>query len=253
MTETGIVEDVWAKLSAPFPPEVISWRVGAMTGSKDKGLALAYIDARDVMQRLDVIVGPENWQNKYSHANGKTVCDIGIRCGAEWVWKADGAGDSDVEAEKGALSDAFKRAAVRWGIGRYLYGIDSIWVECNERKQIKESEYPKLRRLLAGEKAAKADTKQPVAGIMKLKADLTELDKDIDACTDASSLDGCLNAPKNALLLERCRKELPDWWDHSSGKGFKAKINRMRMQFNGMRPGTMNAHVEYGEQDGRYR
>jgi hypothetical protein len=139
------------KLRAPFPPEAVSWRVGSMTKDKSKGMALAFIDARDVMDRLDEVCGPENWQCRYSHANGKTVCDLGIKYDSEFIWKADGAGDSDVEAEKGALSDAFKRAAVRHGIGRYLYTIASPWVEVDEYKRIKESELPKLRKLL-GEK-----------------------------------------------------------------------------------------------------
>jgi hypothetical protein len=246
---TEFVEDLWSKLSAPFPPEVVSWRVGSTTGDKKKGLALAYIDARDVMQRLDTLVGPENWQNKYSHANGKTVCDIGIRCGQEWVWKADGAGDSDIEAEKGALSDAFKRAAVRWGIGRYLYSIESIWVELNERKQIQDSELPKLRRLLAGEKASKKDVKQPGDGITKLKEELKAFDKDLASCGDSSSLEGCVSA--NLALIGRCKKELPDWWDHPSGRGIGNTIDRMRRQFSGIKAGTMNPHVEFGANDGR--
>jgi hypothetical protein len=115
-------------LSAPFPPDKISWRVGSTNKDKTKGMALAYIDARDVMDRLDEVCGPAGWQCSYPHANGKTVCSIGIKIGDEWVWKANGAGDTDIEAEKGALSDAFKRAAVCWGIGRYLYDMDSPWV-----------------------------------------------------------------------------------------------------------------------------
>ena len=116
-------------LSAPFPSSSISWRVGATTKDKAKGIALAYIDARDVMRRLDGVCGPNNWQNKYSWSDGKTVvCDIGIRINGEWVWKSNGAGDTDVEAEKGKLSDAFKRAAVLWGIGQYLYSLPNVWV-----------------------------------------------------------------------------------------------------------------------------
>ena len=144
------------KLRAPFPPERISWRVGSTTQDKKKGLALAYIDARDVMQRLDDVCGPAGWQRQYPHANGKTVCAIGIKVGDEWIWKADGAGDSDVEAEKGALSDAFKRAAVSWGVGRYLYDIDSPWVEIEPMGRsfkIAESAKPALLRALGGQKA----------------------------------------------------------------------------------------------------
>lgn len=147
-------------LAAPFPPERISWRVGTSNKKKrqretgdnyakaTKGMALAYIDARDVMGRLDEVCGPGGWQCKYSHAEGKTVCDIGIKVDDEWVWKADGAGNSDIEAEKGALSDAFKRAAVRWGIGRYLYGISSPWCDLDEREQITDADRHKLEAML---------------------------------------------------------------------------------------------------------
>lgn len=126
-----------SKLLAEFPKEAISWR--AQTVYNGKAMALAYIDARDVMDRLDAVCGMDGWQCKYSHANGKTVCDIGIKIG-EWIWKADGAGDSDIEAEKGALSDAFKRAAVRWGIGRYLYSLSCPWVPCevNDKGKFKK-------------------------------------------------------------------------------------------------------------------
>lgn len=170
-----------ADLKKPFPPEKISWRVGSTTKDKSKGMALAYIDARDVQDRFDEVCGVENWQNKFPHANGKTVCEIGIRTVKswleqatdgtfvrvpdEWIWKADGAGDSDVEAEKGALSDAFKRAAVKWGVGRYLYDLDSPWVELETYekngqvyvKGIKQGEYAKLKKLLAGEKHVDED------------------------------------------------------------------------------------------------
>lgn len=147
-------------LAAPFPPDAVSWRVGTSNKKKrqketgdnyakaTKGIALAYLDARDVMGRLDAVCGPGGWQNRYSHTAGKTVCDIGIKVGEEWVWKADGAGDSDIEAEKGALSDAFKRAAVRWGIGRYLYAVSSPWCDLDEREQITEADRKKLRALL---------------------------------------------------------------------------------------------------------
>lgn len=139
-------------LSAPFPPDRVSWRVGSTTKDKSRGLALAFIDARDVYDRLDAVAGPANWQLRYTHADKKTVCEIGLRIGEEWVWKANGAGDSDVEAEKGALSDAAKRAAVLWGIGRYLYDLESPWVELEPKGQsyiIKPSEMGKLRTLLS--------------------------------------------------------------------------------------------------------
>lgn len=139
--------DFFEQLAKPFPLDAISWRVGATNGDKSKGMALAYIDARDLMERLDEVCGPAGWQDRYPHANGKTVCEIGIKVDGEWIWKADGAGDTDHEAEKGALSDAFKRAGVRWGVGRYLYTIDSPWVEIEARGRsqvIKAGQQPAL-------------------------------------------------------------------------------------------------------------
>lgn len=121
------------KLAAEFPRSQVSWRAQSVSNkdaNNPKALALAYIDARDVMHRLDAVCGAGGWQCRYPHADKKTVCEIGIKIDGEWVWKANGAGDSDIEAEKGALSDAFKRAAVLWGIGRYLYDIPSPWVPC---------------------------------------------------------------------------------------------------------------------------
>lgn len=153
ITDTEFFE----RLAAPFAPDQVSWRCGATNGDKTKAIALAYLDARDVMDRFDHVCGPDGWQCRYSHANGKTVCDIAVRVvrepGAtgEWVWKADGAGDTDVEAEKGALSDAFKRSAVRWGIGRYLYGLGNTWVDvepAGRSVKIKQAEYAKLRAAL---------------------------------------------------------------------------------------------------------
>lgn len=118
-------------LAAEFPREVIHWRSQTLTRNGDKALALAYLDARDVMDRLDEVCGPEGWQDKYVETvKGRIICSIGIKVGDEWVWKSDGAGDTAVEGEKGGISDALKRAAVKWGIGRYLYRLDAVWAPC---------------------------------------------------------------------------------------------------------------------------
>lgn len=144
--------DICRQLAAPFDPKTVSWRVGPTSQDKSKGMALAYIDARDVMRRLDDVCGPENWQDEYPWSDGKrVVCRIGVRVGDEWIWKTDGAGDTDTEGEKGALSDAFKRAAVKWGIGRYLYDTESPWVQIEKKGNsyvIPKAELDKLAGLL---------------------------------------------------------------------------------------------------------
>lgn len=118
-------------LAAEFPRDAIHWRSQTLTRNGDKALALAYLDARDVMDRLDKVCGPEGWQDKYVETvKGRIICSIGIKVNDEWVWKSDGAGDTAVEGEKGGISDALKRAAVKWGIGRYLYRLDAVWAPC---------------------------------------------------------------------------------------------------------------------------
>jgi hypothetical protein len=140
-----------ADLHKPFPAAEIEWRVGSTNGDKTSGLALAYLTARHVMDRLDAVCGSQNWQDRYEFHGARTVCYLSIRIGDEWVTKADGAGDSDVEAEKGAISDALKRAAVKWGIGRYLYDLGNIWVDtepAGRSVRIKRDQYKKLQDAL---------------------------------------------------------------------------------------------------------
>ena len=130
-------------LRRPFPTNKVSWRVGNTNAKKlgckpweaTEGSVLAYIDARDVMVRLDSVAGFDGWQCRYPLADsGLLICEIGLLINDEWIWKSNGAGDTQVEAEKGKCSDAFKRAAVLWGVGRYLYSLPFTWVKLNNGK-----------------------------------------------------------------------------------------------------------------------
>lgn len=81
------------------------------------------------MERLDDVCKVEGWQCRYPFLG---CCEISICIGSSpqgaiWVTKSNGAGQSDIEAEKGQYSDAFKRAAVLWGVGRYLYDLPNTW------------------------------------------------------------------------------------------------------------------------------
>ena len=113
MTQT--VKELERQLKRPFPVSQIKWRDGF------KGKELAYIDARDVMNRLDAVFGINGWQSAFEYLGERMVCTLACKIGDDWVSKADGSGDTGIEAEKGGLSKALVRAAVPWGIGRYLY------------------------------------------------------------------------------------------------------------------------------------
>ena len=146
-------ETIKAELSKPFAPEDLEWRLQQSFEDKGRGLAVPYVTNRAIQDRLDDVVGPENWHNEFKpwHGNGKKeaqICGISIYFeGRGFVTKWDGAEDTDIEAVKGGLSDSMKRAAVQWGIGRVLYKMDVVWVDIEKRGRswiIKDSERGKL-------------------------------------------------------------------------------------------------------------
>ena len=126
-------------LAAPFPPDVLGWK--AQTVMNNRALAVAYIDARDVMDRLDAVVGAENWRDEYTPLpDGNVVCRLSLRLDSgEWIGKEDVGGESDQPDEgdkrKAAFSDALKRAAVKWGVGRYLYRLPASWVDYDPQRK----------------------------------------------------------------------------------------------------------------------
>src|SRR5690606_38735123 len=134
-----------SKLAAFFPPEDVEWKPGATTQDKKKALAMAYITNRAVQQRLGDVCGPAGWRNEYREGpGGGVLCGLSIRVThddgtTEWVCKWDGAENTAVEAVKGGLSDSMKRAAAQWGIGRYLYTPESVWVPLDERGRMAQT------------------------------------------------------------------------------------------------------------------
>ena len=119
------------KLAEPMP---YKWRIQSFSRNYATAACVAYIEARDVMDRLDEVCGAENWQVKYYTVNNLFFAAIGIKVNDDWVWKADTGTESNMEAEKGHVSDAFKRAAVHWGIGRFLYRMKVVIVKTNAKK-----------------------------------------------------------------------------------------------------------------------
>lgn len=120
------------RLKEPFPIEDIEWMItnGSVTkkGSTIRAKCLAYVTARAIMERLDDVCGPDGWRNEFREGPaGGVLCGIAIRIGDEWVTKWDGAENTDIEAVKGGLSGAMKRAGAQWGIGRYLYYLPEHW------------------------------------------------------------------------------------------------------------------------------
>jgi hypothetical protein len=128
-------------LSAPFPEDEIEYLPRAVSGGK--ALAIAYIEARSVMRRLDTVVGAPHWSFDFEPLTpdckrvkgrltvlGVTKCDAGEAAGED-------------EALKSAVSDALKRCAVHFGVGRYLYYLPSVWTPYDAQRR-RFAEPPRL-------------------------------------------------------------------------------------------------------------
>lgn len=139
--------DVLKELKKPFDTKDVEWRIQKKSKDGTKGMAMAYIDARAIANRLDEVTDRnliDGWSVDYRPIDMGTVkrqrrgfdteepikgfiCAITLYSGGEKYTREDGANLTDFEAFKGGLSGAFKRAASAWGIGRYLYDLPVTW------------------------------------------------------------------------------------------------------------------------------
>jgi len=137
------------KLADKFAPEDVEW-LAQNSGSSGSGnwcMVLCYITNRAIMDRLDEVCGVNNWKNEFQAGPmGGMMCGISIKIGDEWVTKYDGAEETKVEKTKGAYSASMKRAAVQWGIGRYLYKLEATFATCGAEKQYDNKAQTKDRK-----------------------------------------------------------------------------------------------------------
>lgn len=127
-------------LAAPFDEGEVKYKPQAVSGNR--ALAVPFVDARVVQDRLDEVLGVMGWQDHYEALpEGSVICRLKVRIGDEWITKEDIGSQSEQPDEgdrrKAAFSDALKRAAVKFGVGRYLYRCKPQWVDYDpQRRQI---------------------------------------------------------------------------------------------------------------------
>ncbi len=126
------------RLDEPFAKEDIEWRVQqcGMASNGPWAMVLCYVTNRAIMKRLDEICGKAGWRNEYRDIpnNGGVECGISIKVDGEWITKWDAAENTQIEGVKGGRSGAMKRAAVQWGIGRYLYQLEERFAVCSTER-----------------------------------------------------------------------------------------------------------------------
>jgi hypothetical protein len=129
---------VAAMLAAPFDASEVKFKPQVVKGPR--ALAIPYVDARAIQDRLDEVLGVDGWRDEYTPLpDGAVVCKLELRIGGEWIAKMDVGAPSEKQDAgdrlKAAFSDALKRAAVKFGIGRYLHRIPAIWAEYDSSKK----------------------------------------------------------------------------------------------------------------------
>lgn len=151
------------KLTEPFEPAIIKFKPQVVSGNR--AMALAYIDARAIQDRLDDVLGVEGWQDDYEALpDGSVICRLKLKLGDKWITKVDVGGPSEQpdggDRMKAAFSDALKRAAVKFGIGRYLYRLPNQWVDWDAQKR-QFMQTPKLPAFAMPSKPLAALQKSP--------------------------------------------------------------------------------------------
>lgn len=129
------MEEKAKQLKKPFKVDEIEWRIQSKDKNNEWAIVLAYVTNRAIMDRLDEVFGIEGWSNEFTTApDGGILCGITAYMNEMPITKYDGAENTKVDPIKGGLSNAMKRSAVQWGIGRYLYELDTSFVKPTQLK-----------------------------------------------------------------------------------------------------------------------
>jgi hypothetical protein len=159
--------EIFAALAAPFADDEVRSR-------RQNGRDFQYITARMVMNRLDEVLGPENWWDDYTPIENAIACRLTIQLpDGRTLTKCDAGGFTTTadtsDYEKSGFSDAFKRAAVKFGVGRYLYG-DGIPPSIREALSQQSTDAPRARpavsRVDVGVESLRAEPSRPAREVV---------------------------------------------------------------------------------------
>lgn len=188
------------RLAEPFPADVVGVKPQVVSGNK--ALAAFFISAEDVMNRLDEVVGSENWRDEYVPAFDRNyvVCLLYIKVGNEWIAKT-GVGtpsttlNNEGDKNKSAFSTALKGAGLRWGIGRYLKKAKGVWCDYD----------PQAKRFLSRPVVPGV---KPSSSTAKPKPTSPELTPEAISRKHLEKIVASLSSATNAEQLNKARKNI---------------------------------------------
>jgi hypothetical protein len=211
--QAGDAKAIAAALAAPFDQSEVKFKPAIVSGSR--AMALAYVDARAIQDRLDDVLGVAGWQDEYEMLpDGSVLCRLKCKIGGEWITKMDVGGQSEQPDEgdrhKAAVSDALKRTAVKFGVGRYLYRLPRQWVDYDSSKR-QFTKTPTLpgAALPASAKAAPTPT-APMSGADGFAARLRAFDERL-AASGLSRPGECLRYVMDGAAKAALPAEMLKW------------------------------------------
>jgi hypothetical protein len=138
-----VLEGALPHLRRPFSPAAVKWKI--QTSSDKGGIVVGYIDARLVVERLNLVI--PNWWDRYEPYgeridSGLLVCHLTV----DGVCRSDVGKGQGNDPVKAAYSDSLKRAGVKFGIGVSLYAMRAIWLGATSDGEIDSNGAPTLRK-----------------------------------------------------------------------------------------------------------
>ncbi len=139
-------EQIMAELAAPFTIIGADGKIYPAVKwyqQTNKGICVPYIDARQVTQRLNDVLGIDGWSNTFIETTSSgLICELSLIINGVQITKSNVGTKSNIAAEKGQASDALKRAAVAFGIGAYIYEMAPVQMQVNGGKLVTEKGEP---------------------------------------------------------------------------------------------------------------
>ena len=226
------MNEIAMKLQAPFAEKDYEWRVQSEVSNGKAVRVLCYVQARAIQNRLDEVMGPFGWMVGYEKGpDGGVICLLSLRQPdekgyASWVGKEDGAENTAIEAVKGGISSALKRAGVAWGIGRLLYDLDATVVPLKSSGQYYHKtkdgwKYWDAPRLPDWAVAGRSEDKpqappeigqqpgKPAPNMVNLKGEQGE--KFLNGCVSAKA--ALAKMAVKCTVTDEAKKHVEDWYD----------------------------------------
>lgn len=201
---TENMNELLTELRKPFHPSHVTWKPGSINKEQTKALALAYADLRAYQNRLDEVCGMD-WSVTYTPWADKIVCHLTI----SGVTRSS-TGEPDSQSERSEIAgtsaeaQAFKRACAMFGLGRYLYQLPTVWVEC-EGKNFTERAKARLEGIIV----------QHYRRTMEPKEDVEELFGKAESATDENIDGDALRTTFDALGQELYAEQWPQVCQHN--------------------------------------